>query len=186
MNRYEPLSVNRRNTPPRSACSTPHGKLHVRPLAHSAVQTCRPCVGRPSLGAMGVHQPRSNPCLDQLSVGELPSVALELDRHRLVCRNRIDHPALPVVRPRARSGRITIAPVPHRAMHAMRVLVAVLSTAQASSSFRPRARRPLGCAWRSARMRASRSAAGSSFGSWGTSRPSKARFRMDWRRASAC
>jgi hypothetical protein len=38
----------------------------------------------------------------------------------------------------------------------------------------------------SARIRASNSEAGSSFGSCGTNWPEKAFFRMDWRRASAC
>ena len=48
--------------------------------------------------------------------------------------------------------------------------------------FRPRARRTAGA---SARRRARRTEAGSSFGSCGTRRPSKADFRIDWRRAAA-
>ena len=46
----------------------------------------------------------------------------------------------------------------------------------------PRRRAPAPLRSRSARMRSSRTDAGSSLGSWGTSLPSKARFRMDWRR----
>src|SRR5260370_34483769 len=38
---------------------------------------------------------------------------------------------------------------------------------------------------RSARMRSSSTDAGSSLGSWGTSLPEKARFRMAWRRRAA-
>jgi len=41
------------------------------------------------------------------------------------------------------------------------------------------------CSARSARMRSSSMLAGSSFGSWGMRRPSKARLRMDWRRMAA-